>query len=143
VKPGGTLYVMVYERTRPVRLAGTNLVRRVLRRLPDERRYAACRWLIVRNRTLARILDPFLMIAYADQNTGSVDDRTLQFGLFDAYSPRYNHTHTRAEVAGWFEQAGFKEVTVVESHETVKVRGVRERVGARTSEGASAPSTAS
>jgi SAM-dependent methyltransferase len=124
VKPGGTLYVMIYEHTRPVRLFGTNLLRRVMRRLSDERRYRACRRLVIRNRTLARLLDPFLMIAYADPATVAEDAKTLQFGLFDAYSPRYNHTHSRDEVVSWFEQAGFEDVTVVDAHETVKVRGV-------------------
>ena len=124
VRPGGTLYVMIYEHTRPVRLFGTNLLRRLMRRFSDERRYRACRRLVIRNRTLARLLDPFLMIAYADPRTVSEDTETLQFGLFDAYSPRYNHTHSRDEVVGWFEQAGFEDVTVVDAHETVKVRGV-------------------
>lgn len=129
VKPGGTLYVMIYERTRPVRLFGTNLLRRAMRRLSDEQRYRACRWLVIRNRALARLLDPFLMIAYADPGTVAEDTRTLQFGLFDAYSPRYNHTHSRDEVVGWFEQAGFENVTVVDAHETVKVRGVAAAAG--------------
>jgi 2-polyprenyl-3-methyl-5-hydroxy-6-metoxy-1,4-benzoquinol methylase len=125
VKPGGTLYVMVYERTRPLRLLGTNLVRRVMRRLPDERRYDACARLVIRNRTLARVLDPLLMIAQYDPERATVDPRTLQFGLYDAYSPRYNHVHTRSEVTGWFEQAGFEDVTVIDAHEAVKVRAER------------------
>jgi 2-polyprenyl-3-methyl-5-hydroxy-6-metoxy-1,4-benzoquinol methylase len=125
VKPGGTLYVMVYERTRPVRLLGTNIVRHALRRLSDERRYQACGHLVIRNRTLARILDPLLMVAPYDPKTAAVDPRTLQFGLYDAYSPRYNHVHTRAEVVSWFEQAGFEEVTVIDAHAAVKVRGIR------------------
>jgi SAM-dependent methyltransferase len=125
VKPGGTLYVMVYERTRPLRLFGTNVVRRVLRRLPDERRYRACAHLVIRNRTAARILDPLLMVASYDPESSAVDPRTLQFGLYDAYSPRYNHVHTPAEVVGWFEDAGFEDITVVGAHEAVKVRGVR------------------
>ena len=125
VKPGGTLFVMVYERTRPLRLLGTNLVRRVMRRLPDERRYDACARLVIRNRTLARVLDPLLMIAQYDPKHATVDPRTLQFGLYDAYSPRYNHVHTRSEVTGWFEQAGFEDVTVIDAHEAVKVRAER------------------
>jgi 2-polyprenyl-3-methyl-5-hydroxy-6-metoxy-1,4-benzoquinol methylase len=125
VKPGGTLYVMVYERVRPLRLFGTNVVRQLLRRLPDERRYRACRRLVIRNRTLARFLDPLLMIAHCDPESAEVDALTLQFGLYDAYSPRYNHVHTRAEVLGWFDEAGFEHVTALAAHETVKVRGVR------------------
>jgi 2-polyprenyl-3-methyl-5-hydroxy-6-metoxy-1,4-benzoquinol methylase len=125
VKRGGTLYVMVYERVRPLRLLGTEVVRQVLRRLPDERRYRACGRLVIRNRTLARVLDPVVTIAPYDPETAEVDAKTLQFGLYDAYSPRYNHVHTREEVAGWFEQAGFEDVTVIDAYASVKVRGVR------------------
>ena len=125
VKPGGTLYVMVYERTRPLRLFGTEVVRQVLRRLPDERRYRACGRLVIRNRTLARALDPIVTIAPYDPETAEVDAKTLQFGLYDAYSPRYNHVHTRDEVVEWFEQAGFGDVTVIDAYASVKVRGVR------------------
>jgi SAM-dependent methyltransferase len=125
VKPGGTMYVMVYERTRPLRLIGTNIVRRALRSFSDERRYRLCGSLVIRNRTLARILDPLLMVAPYDPKTATVDARTLQFGLYDAYSPRYNHVHTRGEVTRWFEQAGFEDVTVVDAHAAVKVRGIR------------------
>jgi 2-polyprenyl-3-methyl-5-hydroxy-6-metoxy-1,4-benzoquinol methylase len=125
VKPGGTLYVMVYEKTRRLRLFGTEVVRQVLRRLPDERRYEACGRLVVRNRTVARVLDPLVTIAPYDPETAEVDPKTLQFGLYDAYSPRYNHVHRRDEVAGWFEQAGFDDVTVIDAYASVKVRGVR------------------
>jgi 2-polyprenyl-3-methyl-5-hydroxy-6-metoxy-1,4-benzoquinol methylase len=124
VNPGGTLYVMVYERHNPVMFFFTNIVRWFMRRLPDERRYRACRLLIVRNRLLAQLLGRFLMISYY-QPGSAVDEQTLQFGLYDAYSPRYNHLHTRAEVTGWFEDAGFEDVTVLDSPGSVKVRGIR------------------
>ena len=130
VKPGGTLYVMVYERHSPVMFFFTNIVRAFMRRLPDERRYKACRWLIVHNRLLARILGRFLMISYREPGS-PVDEQTLQFGLFDAYSPRYNHLHTRAEVRGWFEEAGFEDVTVIDVPGSVKVRGVRRPAAAK------------
>lgn len=129
VKRGGTLYVMVYERTRRLRLFGTEVVRQVLRRLPDERRYQACGRLVIRNRTLARALDPIVTIAPYDPETAAVDAQTLQFGLYDAYSPRYNRVHTRNEVMGWFEQAGFEEVRAIDAHASVKVRGVRSAAG--------------
>ena len=124
VKPGGTLYVMVYERRNPVMFFFTNIVRFFMRRLPDERRYGACKRLIVHNRRLAWVLGHFLMIVYREPGS-PVDEQTLQFGLYDAYSPRYNHLHTREEVTGWFEDAGFEQVTVVDVRGSVKVRGVR------------------
>jgi 2-polyprenyl-3-methyl-5-hydroxy-6-metoxy-1,4-benzoquinol methylase len=128
VKPGGTLYVMVYERYSPVMFFFTNVLRWVMRRLPDERRYDVCRHLVVRNRRLASILGRFLMISYYDPDQSSVDEQTMQFGLYDAYSPRFNHLHTREEVSGWFRDAGFTDVTVVDAPlGAVKVRGVRAR----------------
>ena len=124
VKPGGTLYIMVYERHSPVMFFFTNIVRFFMRRLSDEKRYQACKRLIVHNRLAALILGRFLMISYRAPGS-PIDEQTLQFGLFDAYSPRYNHLHTRAEVKGWFEEAGFEDVTALESPGSVKVRGTR------------------
>jgi ubiquinone/menaquinone biosynthesis C-methylase UbiE len=124
VKPGGTLFVMVYEKHSPVMFFFTDIVRWFMRRLSDERRYRACRRLIVRNPRVAAILGRFLMVSYADPNS-DIDEQTLQFGLFDAYSPRYNHLHTPDEVAGWFREAGFDEVTALETPGAVRVRGVR------------------
>jgi SAM-dependent methyltransferase len=126
VGPNGTLYVMVYERVAPLQLFFTNGLRALMRRLPDERRYAACRFLVVKNPLLYRALAPFLMVSRYDPANSELDRKTLQFGLFDAYSPRYNHVHTAAEVVRWFEESGFKDMTVVETpSDAVKVRGVR------------------
>jgi SAM-dependent methyltransferase len=126
VRPGGILYVMVYERHSLVRRIGTGALRAVLRRMSDERRYAACRRLVIRRPLVYKALVPFLMVAPYDE-TSDVDLRTLQFGLFDAYSPRYNHLHSREEVIGWFEDRGFSDVTVIETPAgtTVKVRGTK------------------
>jgi 2-polyprenyl-3-methyl-5-hydroxy-6-metoxy-1,4-benzoquinol methylase len=125
VKPGGTLYVMVYERHSPVMFFFTNIVRAFMRRLPDESRYKACRRLIVHNRLLAWILGRFLMISYHEPGS-PVDEQTLQFGLYDAYSPRYNHLHTRDEVRTWFEESGFTDVVVLDRPRgSVHARGRR------------------
>jgi 2-polyprenyl-3-methyl-5-hydroxy-6-metoxy-1,4-benzoquinol methylase len=126
VRRRGTLYVMVYERLAPVRLFFTNALRAVMRRLPDERRYRACRLLVIKNPLIARGVGAFVMASRYDSANPHLDRRTLQFGLFDAYSPRYNHVHSRTEVEGWFTDAGFEEIKVVESPPgAVKVRGKR------------------
>src|SRR5262249_53266482 len=39
VRPGGALFVMVYELESRLRTRGTDLLRRVMRTLPDEKRY--------------------------------------------------------------------------------------------------------
>lgn len=124
VKPGGTLFVMVYEKHSPVMFFFTDILRWFMRRLPDERRYEACRHLVIRNPRVAAVLGRFLMVSYLDPKS-DLDEQTLQFGLFDAYSPRYNHLHTRDEVMGWFREAGFDEVTALDTPGAVRVRGVR------------------
>ncbi|HST18003.1 MAG TPA: methyltransferase domain-containing protein [Gaiellaceae bacterium] len=124
VKPGGTLFVMVYELESRLRAVGTNVVRRLMRRLSDERRYRACRLFVVRNGLVARALSPFLIISYLPPDS-KLDPATAQFGLFDAYSPRWNHLHTHEEVVGWFSASGFEEVVVIDRPGAVRVRGRR------------------
>jgi SAM-dependent methyltransferase len=124
VKPDGTLFVMVYEAGSKLREQGTNALRFVLRRLPDEQRYRACRLLVIRNPHLARLLSPFLIVTQLGPDS-TIDVSTAQFGLFDAYSPRWNHLHTDGEVAGWFHRAGFQEVAILSSPGAVRVRGRR------------------
>jgi hypothetical protein len=85
-----------------------------MRRLSDEQRYKACRYLVIADPTVARLVAPFLMISRYTPGSG-IDVQTLQFGLFDAYSPRYNHLHTRDEVRGWFEDAGLRDVEIIDS----------------------------
>ena len=137
VRPGGTLYVMVYERIPRSMWIGTEALRRVLRRLPEERRYGACRYLVIDSRAhpkLVSALGKFFMIASYDPLTATVDPETYQFGLFDAYSPKWNHVHTRDEVSTWFRESGFEHVTLVDSpHGAVKVRGVKSDRPARRS----------
>jgi SAM-dependent methyltransferase len=120
LKPGGTLFVMVYEQGSRLREAGTDALRFVLRRLSDERRYRACRYLILRP-SLAGLLSPFLIVAYAPEDPAKVS--TIQFGLFDAYSPRWNYLHTTDEVTGWFRDDGFEDVVPLSSPGAVRVRG--------------------
>jgi len=124
VKPGGTLFVMVYELESRLRSAGTNALRFFMRRLSDERRYRACRLLVVRSSLVAKALSPFLIISYLPPDS-TLDAATAQFGLFDAYSPRWNHVHTPDEVTGWFADAGFEDVTVIDKPGAVRVRGRR------------------
>jgi len=121
VKPGGTLFVMIYEADSKLRESGTNALRFLMRRLSDEQRYRACRLLVIRNPLLARALSPFLIITQLGPDS-TIDVSTAQFGLFDAYSPRWNHRHTTDDVVGWFEAAGFEEVTPLTAPGAVRVR---------------------
>ena len=106
------MFVMVYEKHSPVMFFFTDILRWFMRRLPDERRYQAMRHLVVHNPRVAAVLGRFLMISYAAPDS-ELDEQTLMFGLFDAYSPRYNHLHTSPEVEGWFREAGFEQVATV------------------------------
>jgi SAM-dependent methyltransferase len=128
VKPGGMLYVMVYPPAPYLQGPGTDLLRAGMRRLSDEQRYKACRHLVIHNRYLAFALGGVLMVAYYDPKNPNqeIDPETMQFGLFDAYSPRWNHRHGSAEVVSWFRDEGFREVTVVDPGTgNVRVRGQR------------------
>jgi 2-polyprenyl-3-methyl-5-hydroxy-6-metoxy-1,4-benzoquinol methylase len=128
VRPGGTLFVMVYEVNQGWGERGTNTVRWLLRHVSPERRYRLCRYLVIENPRLHRHLLKVLMVARYDREAPLVTKETLQFGLYDAYSPRYNWLHSREEVAGWFRDSGFEDVTVIGSPlGAVEVRGVRKR----------------
>jgi 2-polyprenyl-3-methyl-5-hydroxy-6-metoxy-1,4-benzoquinol methylase len=125
VRPGGTLYVMVYEQTSRIRELGTDILRAALRRMSPERRYRFCRHLIFRNPRIAFLLGRLLLVEHHTEDS-PVEFSSVQFGLYDAYSPRYNHLHTRDEVVGWFARSGFTDITVIDSAPgAVKVRGVR------------------
>jgi ubiquinone/menaquinone biosynthesis C-methylase UbiE len=125
IRPGGTMFVMVYEKQNPLRMAFTNSLRWFMRRLADERRYELCRRLVIKNRYVAFVLGHLVMVGYLDPNNPDLDEKTIQFGLFDAYSPRFNHTHTTEEVIGWFRAEGFEEITSIDQPGAVRVRGVR------------------
>jgi len=112
VKNGGQLYIMVYEKHNPLKFICTNLIRRVLRRFPEDRRYQACRSLIIRNPQLCALLAHLIICAPQPLSGDPEEISTLQFGLYDAYSPVFNHLHTREEVAEWFRESGFTDLTL-------------------------------
>ena len=135
VKPGGTMFVMVYEKHSPVMFFFTDILRWFMRRLSDERR-VPCDAAPGRATTRASraVLGRFLMISYAAPGS-ELDEQTLMFGLFDAYSPRYNHLHTSPEVEGWFREAGFEQVTTLDTAaRSGSGRAQRVRIGRFTSD---------
>lgn len=119
VSSGGLLYVMVYERRNPVKVVGTELLRRVLRRLSPEARYRACGRLVIKNRLLFQLLRSFIACVPARDLSETLDAQTAQFGLYDWYSPRYNHLHRVEEVRGWFKEAGYEDLCLTT---TIKYR---------------------
>lgn len=112
VRPGGIFHMMVYERRSPVKVAGTELLRGILRRLPAETRYRFCAHLIIRNRLLFHLLRGVIACIPKEHLSDRLDAQTAQFGLYDWYSPRYNHLHRLAEVRRWFTDAGYDDLRV-------------------------------
>lgn len=110
VKHGGQLYVMVYERHNMVKFLVTNILRWLLRRLPAGLRYRACRTLMVGHRRIYYRLSKIMICALYPESGDPLEVTTTQLGLYDAYSPAYNHLHTPQEVAAWFRERGFHEV---------------------------------
>lgn len=112
VKKGGQLYAMFYEKHNPVKYFFTDLLRRALRKLPEDRRYEACRRLIIKNRLLYRLLAQLVICAPYPPSGDPLEVSTLQLGLYDAYAPVFNHLHTRQEVASWFQHFRFDHLTL-------------------------------
>ncbi len=112
VKPGGTLYVMLYERTGLRHRLLTDMVRALFRCLPDALRYRACRLLVIRDPAVYRLISPWLKVCDGSGARSAADLSTLVFDTFDAYSPQYNHVHTQTEVRRWFHDAGFGDVVL-------------------------------
>jgi len=112
VKKGGQLYVMIYEKHNPLKFFCTNLVRWILRKLPEDRRYRACRSLIISNRRLYSVLGHLMICAHHPQTADPLEISTTQLGLYDAYAPAFNHLHTREEVSRWFRDSRFEQITL-------------------------------
>jgi SAM-dependent methyltransferase len=107
VRPGGILHIMIYERRSPLKVLGTGLLRGILRRLPAETRYRICGRLVIKNRRVYQLLRGLIACIPVEDLSACLDQETAQFGLYDWYSPTYNHLHRVAEVRQWFEEAGF------------------------------------
>ncbi len=125
VKRGGILYVMVYEKHNPLKFVLTDLIRRVLRRFPEERRYRACRWLIIRNRLLHSLLANRIICALEPSSRDPLEISTLQLGLYDAYAPMFNHLHSRREVEAWFREHGFDQICLTRPVRFVSKKDIR------------------
>ena len=147
VRPGGHLHIMVYERRSPLKVVGTEMLRMILRRLSPERRYRACRHLIIKNRLVFHLLRGVLACVPVERLTATFDADATQFGLYDWYSPQYNHLHSIAEVRRWFEAEEYEDVGVTtpikytgyldvlrfgECGGSISIRGRRRSSNART-----------
>ena len=103
---------MIYEKHNPWKFVWTDGIRRVLRLFPEAKRYRICRLFIIKNRWLFSFLKHRIICTFYPRNADSLDISTIQLGLYDAYSPIFNHLHTREEVASWFRDHHFAEMTL-------------------------------
>lgn len=124
VRKGGILYVMVYEKHNPLKFAFTDIIRWFLRRFPEEQRYRMSRHFIIKNHLLFSLLKHHIICALHPSATDPLELSTLQLGLYDAYSPTYNHLHTRQEVLSWFQEHRFEQLTLTKPIRFTKRRDV-------------------
>jgi 2-polyprenyl-3-methyl-5-hydroxy-6-metoxy-1,4-benzoquinol methylase len=110
VKPGGIFHMMVYERRSPMKVWGTEVVRALLRHVSPEVRYRFCGKLVLENRLAYGLLRGLVACVPVWELPASWDRETAQFGLYDWYSPRFNHLHRVDEVEGWFQGMGFGDI---------------------------------
>ena len=112
IKPGGSVYIMVYEKHNPVKFACTNILRRILQHFPEGARYRFCRHLIIWNPVVHLLLKHVLLSDTRYKVTDPLEISTKQLGLYDAYAPVFNHLHTREEVISWFAENHFTHITL-------------------------------
>jgi 2-polyprenyl-3-methyl-5-hydroxy-6-metoxy-1,4-benzoquinol methylase len=112
IKPGGSGYIMVYEKHNPVKFACTNILRRILQRFPEDVRYRFCRHLIIWNPVVHLLIKHVLLSDTRYKVTDPLEISTKQLGLYDAYAPVFNHLHTREEVMSWFAASRFTDITL-------------------------------
>jgi SAM-dependent methyltransferase/uncharacterized protein YbaR (Trm112 family) len=125
VKPGGRFSIWVYPSAliryeRISRFIQDDVLRPVLRRLPHKTLYQVCRVLgamvLLRGKLLQAHfrgryrLERLLGLVAVGMHT---DIEIASFLNFDWYSPQYRFYHSEQEVLKWFEDAGFKDITML------------------------------
>lgn len=113
VKPGGFLCVHIYERYNPLRIFLTNILRRIIQEMSFEEQMKFLQRYLAANDDFRRhplqrvrwmVLGEFIMFGY----------KSKPILLFDAYSPRYNHTHTVKEVLSWYKKLNFNKIMITQ-----------------------------
>jgi len=102
VKNGGIFFVMLYEKYNRFKIWFTNQFRKITLRIDKERLYKLCIQMSkVCKYGIFRIpLKPFIDIGYSAE------------GNYDAFAKAINQHHTAEEVFGWYQRAGFGEMTL-------------------------------
>jgi SAM-dependent methyltransferase len=112
-KPGGRLYVWVYspydEQRNGLRrtlMVLENIARPVLWRLPERAQTAALAPLVP-----AYMAVQWLRSVRSDGTVVPYGFREALHAARDRFTPPFVHRHTEDEVSGWYESAGFDELT--------------------------------
>jgi len=76
----------------------------------EERRYRICRWFVIQNPILFRLLGNRIICSFNTKGDDPLEISTHQLGLYDAYSPAFNHLHSHQEVETWFREYHFEQI---------------------------------
>jgi SAM-dependent methyltransferase/uncharacterized protein YbaR (Trm112 family) len=134
VKPGGKLYVWVYmKRFNPFRFVKDVFDLLRITRLSPQRLFVLCRVIsypslaaLFLYRAVRRLPGLRAHGARQQRTVRSRGLREIQLTWFDALAPEHNSRHTEPEVIGWFERAGFEQITALEEPK-IGVRGAAPR----------------
>lgn len=107
VKSGGRLYVWVYGKRSFTVRAFFNCGRQLKKIMSLKSLMTLCRLLAPVYNVGTRVLNSVGFMPFRKRT-----NREIALDLFDAFAPKYNHTHAEDEVQGWFSEKGFTNITV-------------------------------
>jgi len=118
LRPGGTIAIWVYGKSRSSRQRVADAYRRLTVHLPHRLLYglsfvAIPLYYVYKVPLLGNLLRVLLPVS----RQRNAWERVLE--TFDAYSPRYQSKHTFPEVHGWFVEAGLTDIRIFEPPVTV------------------------
>ena len=124
VKPGGILAVWLYPRSLRVKHAGSEVLRPITSRMPQDRLLRVVRTVVPQmDRIHERFPHAARPLRLVIPTSAHPDPEWRILDTFDWYSPRYQWKHSEPEVVGWFDRLGFEDTRVLPV--PVSVRGRR------------------
>jgi len=111
LRPGGTIAIWVYGKTRSVRRRVMDAYRHATVHLPHRLLYGLC-FVAVPLYYVYKVplLGNLLRVLIPVSRQRDARERVLE--TFDYYSPRYQSKHTFPEVHGWFVEAGLTDIRI-------------------------------
>jgi SAM-dependent methyltransferase len=118
LRPGGTMAIWVYGKSRSSRRRVVNVYRRLTVHLPHPILHALC-YIAVPLYYVYKVplLGNLLRVLIPVSRQRDARERVLE--TFDEYSPRYQSRHTFPEVHGWFVEAGLTDIRIFDPPVTV------------------------